>query len=85
MEKLNGKGAGMSLAALLGGLYAICLFAFYLFPESTAELGNTMFHGIIVENTPMTFESAIAGLVAWILTGMISGALFAALYNRFSD
>ncbi len=84
MAGMDAKAAGVSLAGVLGGWYAICSAAAYVFPDAVGALGRGMFHGVVLATQLPTAGGFAVGIVAWVAFGLVTGAAFAEIYNRAS-
>ena len=80
--KLNSKAAGIALAAVLGGLYVICLVLLSVFPMPIFGIGANMFHGVQLVTRTMSMLGTLSGLIAWLVVGFIAGFAFAKIYNK---
>jgi len=85
MEKLNPKKVSLSLAATSGIVSAACALLIAVAPQFTVNLFGAVFHGIDLSKIQktMTVGSAILGTVEVIILALITGWLFAKIYNAF--
>ena len=85
MEKLNPKKVSLSLAATSGIVSAACALLIAVAPQFTVNLFGEIFHGIDLSKIQktMTVGSAIFGIVEVIILALITGWLFAKVYNAF--
>ncbi|MBI3051213.1 hypothetical protein HYY74_02040 [Candidatus Woesearchaeota archaeon] len=78
--------AGMSLAATLGALYAVCLFAVLVLPPAAMQfIASSLFHAFDVSRlmtSGVTVAQAIAGAVITLAGGYLLGAVHAFAYGR---
>ena len=87
MEKLNWKVVSLALASVGGVLSLLCAAIIMIWPGSLKYLG-AIFHGIdmtAIAKTDVSFGSVILGFVEVVIIGAITGAVFAWLYNYFSE
>ena len=87
-NKLNVKAVAYSLAAVSGIFYIICAALIAIAPEATIKLFGSLFHGINIEliaQKTISLGSAIAGFIEIVFGSLLTGWLFAAIYNYFSD
>lgn len=89
MEKLNVKTTALTLAVVGGVLSLACAAVVALWPAGSLKFFNAMFHGIdlatIARFAHLSAGSVLLGLVEVMVIGAIAGALFAWLYNYFSE
>ncbi|MBS3065885.1 hypothetical protein J4229_02455 [Candidatus Pacearchaeota archaeon] len=86
-EKLSPKVVALSLAVVSGILYIVCAILLALTPAGTLALFNNLFHGIdltSITKTSVTFGSTLIGLIEIVVYALITGWLFAKVYNYFS-
>lgn len=82
MKELDENRAGKALAGVLGGFYLLCAVAFTVVRNSTLELGQNLFHGLVLNMRPLEPAGVLVGLVGWVAIGYVGGHGFAGLYNR---
>ncbi len=84
IEKLNAKRVSLSLAIVFGIISIVCAILIAVVPEGTLNLFGSIFHGIDITKiqTTMTFVGAILGTIVTILLALITGWLFAFIYNK---
>ncbi|MBS3157147.1 hypothetical protein J4442_03165 [Candidatus Woesearchaeota archaeon] len=85
MEKLNPKKVSLSLAATSGIVSAACALLIAVAPQFTVNLFGAVFHGIDLSKIQktMTVSGTILGTVEVIILALITGWLFAKIYNSF--
>jgi hypothetical protein len=85
MDKLNVWRIGAVLALTAAIVNTVCAVAAYFDPEGFIAFVNSWSHGIdlglIRSEKAWTAGDFLKGLVAVSLTGFVSGAIFAAIYN----
>lgn len=86
MDKLNPWAAGSALAITLAIVYTLCAAAFALWPGATLEFFNAWFHGVdlrVLQPTARAFTLGVFlyGLSGIVLTGFVTGAIYAVMYN----
>ncbi len=87
MEKLNPWVVGGALAITAAVLYGACATAFALAPGATLDFFNVWFHGLNLTGLqagakPFTAGGFLYGLAGIVAYAFVSGAVFAASYNR---
>lgn len=86
MDRLNPWAAGSALAVTLAIIYTLCAAAFALWPSATLEFFNAWFHGVdlrVLQPTARVFTLGVFlyGLSGIVLTGFVTGATYAVMYN----
>ena len=85
-EELNTKRVALSLAAVSFILSAVCLLLIAVAPTATTSIFGSIFHGIDISKiaVPISWGSAILGVIVATLLGSIVGWLFAKIYNKLN-
>lgn len=86
-EKLSPNGVAYALAAVSGILYILCAIFVAIAPDATLGLFASLFHGINIEliaQKSVSLGSTIVGFIEIVIGSLISGWLFARLYNKFA-
>ena len=86
-NKLSPKAAAFALAGVSGLLYLVCVILIVIAPEATIKFFGSLFHGINIElitQKSISFSSAIVGFVEILIGSLITGWLFAKIYNYYS-
>ena len=86
-EKLSAKRVSFSLAAVSGIISIVCGLLIWAAPQATVNLFGAIFHGIDltqIEKTA-TFGGIILGTAEVIIIALITGWLFAKIYNSIRD
>ena len=86
MDRLSPWASGSALALTLAIVYTLCAAAFALWPGATLEFFNAWFHGIDLSalkppSEKFTLGIFIYGLGGIVLTGFVTGAIYATMYN----
>jgi len=86
VEKLNAKVVSLSLASVSAIFSLLCAFLIALAPGVTVKFFGSIFHGMDVARiaTPITLSGVIMGLIAVVIVALITGWLFAVIYNYFA-
>jgi len=84
-NKLNPKIVSLSLASVSVILSILCALLVALAPKTTLIFFGSIFHGIDISKiaTSVTFSGVLMGLFAIIILSLITGWLFALVYNYF--
>lgn len=84
-DKLNPKKVSLSLALVTGILSIICALLIAIAPEATLKLFGAIFHGMDITKIAVAISlgRAILGTVTVIILALITGWLFAVIYNKF--
>ena len=82
-EKLNPKIVSFSLAGVSGILSIICAVLIAIAPQATLNFFGSIFHGMNITKIaqPITILGVLTGLIAVIIISLITGWLFAVIYN----
>jgi hypothetical protein len=85
MLKLKPHTTGLTLAATLVSLWAVCSLLYALAPAASVSAYATLFHGFQMSDPPaqITLSQYLLGAIYIIVAGYISGWLFAWLYGAF--
>lgn len=85
VEKLNARVVSLSLAAVSGILSLLCALLIALAPGTAVKFFGSIFHGMDVTRiaAPITLSGVITGLIAIVIVALITGWLFAVIYNYF--
>lgn len=81
--QLNVKAISLAAGLTAGIVSVICTAAFALTPGLAVSVGGLLMHGVAVQARPLTAVNAVAGIVLAVVFGVIVGALFAGLNNKF--
>jgi hypothetical protein len=87
MNKLNLWQTGTALASTLAAIYLVCVVAFAFWPETVLDFVNAWVHGIDlnllrpVGSKPLTARLFFYGLSGILVTGFMTGAFYALMYN----
>ena len=86
VEKLNAKVVSLSLATVSAILSLLCAFLIALAPVAAVKFFGSIFHGMDVTRiaAPITLSGVITGLIAVVIVALITGWLFAVIYNYFA-
>ncbi|MBI3588571.1 hypothetical protein HY095_05225, partial [Candidatus Micrarchaeota archaeon] len=73
-------------AAVIAGLYTLCVAALYAFYGSAMGVGRYMFHGVALNETNPLISpyGFLVGLVAWAAVGLVGGYAYALVYNKLA-
>ena len=88
MEKLKPNVVAISLASVSGILYVICALLFAINPTLILTLFKNVFHGIDITQiaqTSISLSNTLIGLVEIVIYSLITGWLFAVIYNAVSS
>ena len=82
-EKLNPKTVSLSLAGVSVILSLLCAILIAVAPEATIKFFGSIFHGMDITKIaqPITVSGVLMGLIAIIIVALITGWLFAIIYN----
>jgi len=82
-EKLNAKVVSLSLASVSGILSLLCALLIAIAPEAAVKFFGSIFHGIDIAKIaiPITPSGVLIGLIAVVIVALITGWLFAVIYN----
>ena len=82
-EKLNPKVVSLSLAGVSGILSIMCAVLIAIAPQATLNFFGSIFHGMNITKIaqPITILGVLTGLIAVIIISLITGWLFAVIYN----
>lgn len=82
-DELNPKVAALSLAGVSAILSLACAFLLVIARETTLKFFGSIFHGIDLAKieTDVTASGVITGLIAIVVIALVSGWLFAVMYN----
>lgn len=85
-NKLNPRVVAFSLAGVSAIISLLCALSLIVSPSGAMKLFGSIFHGVDFTQiaTPVTASGVMLGLIAIIITALISGWLFAVIYNAFS-
>ena len=86
-EKLSPKAAAFALAGVSGLLYLVCAILIAIAPEATIKFFGNLFHGINLETIAqqsISFSSAVVGFVEILIGSLVTGWIFAKMYNKFA-
>ncbi len=87
MHRLNPWIVGIAMAITFSILSTACAIAIALFPDGTLSFFNAWFHGLDLTllkppgGRPLTLGQFVYGLFGIAVTGFITGAVFATVYN----
>lgn len=86
-ERLSSKKVSLSLAAVGGILSAVCAVLIAISPEGMINLFSTIFHGIDINQIikPLTLGGAILGIIEVMTISLVTGWLFAKIYNAIRE
>ena len=86
-DKLNPKMVSLSLVSISVVVSLVCALLIALFPEATLKFFGSIFHGIDMTKiaVSVTFSGVLMGLVAIIIISLITGWLFAVVYNYLEE
>lgn len=81
--KLNPRFVAVSLAAVSAVASLACAALIAIAPKATTRFFGSIFHGLDISKiaAPITLSGTLTGLVAIIITALVSGWLFATFYN----
>lgn len=87
MEKLNPKVVSFSLASASGILSLLCALLLAIAPDASLKFFGSIFHGMDITKiaSSVTLSGVITGLIAAVVVALVSGWIFAAVYNYFLD
>lgn len=83
---LNIKTTAFALAVTSAIIYAVCALLIFVFGSAGVSLFANMFHGIDITKiaaTNVSWKNTLIGLVEIIVFALLTGALFAWIYNLF--
>ena len=85
-EKLSAKRVSLSLAITSGVFSTACALLIAIAPQFMIKFFGAIFHGIDISQIErtMTLSGAITGIIAAIIVALITGWLFAVIYNKFA-
>lgn len=85
-NRLNPKVVSVSLAVAGAALSLLCALLLALAPAASLRFFGSIFHGIDVSTiaAPVTVNGVLTGLGAIVIVALVSGWLFAVVYNYFS-
>ena len=86
-EKLKTKRVALSLAGVSAILYIACALLIFVVPNLTIKLFSYIFHGINISSITdksITLTGTLIGLVEIVIYALITGALFAWIYNKIN-
>ena len=85
-EKLSAKRVSLSLAITSGVFSTACALLIAIAPQFMIKFLGAIFHGIDISQIErtMTLSGAITGIIAAIIVALITGWLFAVIYNKFA-
>lgn len=86
-DELNPKAIAFALAGVSGALYILCAIFIAIAPEAAISLFASLFHGVNIEliaQKSISFGSTVLGFIEIISGSLITGWLFARLYNNFA-
>ena len=83
-SKMNARRVSFSLGYVAGIISIVCALLIWIAPESTTKLFDAIFHGLDISKiaSPITLSGAILGTIEVIIIALISGWLFAVIYNK---
>ena len=83
-HKLNTIKVANSLAVTTAVVYLVCIIAVWIAPGITTTIGNYLLHGVDVSRLVVTrtFSYSLTSLIIGTIAGWLTGALFAAVYNK---
>ena len=83
-EELSPKKVSLSLAFVTGIVSIICALLLAIAPKATLKLFGAIFHGMDITKIAVAISlgSAILGTVVAIVLALITGWLFAVIYNK---
>lgn len=83
---LNPKTVALSLASVSAVISLICAALLAVSPKESMKFFGSIFHGIDITKiaVSVTIEDVATGLVAIIIVALVTGWLFAVLYNYFA-
>lgn len=86
-EKLNPKVVSFSLLVVSVIISLLCAVFIAAAPEASLKFFGSIFHGIDITKiaTSVTLSGVLAGLIAIAVIALVTGWLFAAIYNFFVD
>ena len=84
MGDLNPRRVAFSLALVTAILSIICALLIAVAPEAMTKLFGTIFHGIDIQEiaTPFSWGNAVLGTIVITVIALITGWLFAVVYNK---
>jgi len=83
-DKLNPKIVSMSLASVAGIVYILCAIFFAIAPLTTLSFFKDIFHGVDLTQlarTTISFGNTVAGFVEIVVSALVTGWMFAVMYN----
>jgi len=84
VEKLNVKVVSLSLASVSAVLSLLCALLIALAPQASLKFFGSIFHGMDITKIaqPVTLPGVATGLIAIVIVALITGWLFAVIYNH---
>lgn len=86
-NKLDVKTTALALATTSAIVYVACVLLVLIFGAQGVSLFAKMFHGIditkIATTTVSSFTDIVTGFVELIIFALLTGVLFAKVYNLF--
>ncbi|MBS3165497.1 hypothetical protein J4444_00085 [Candidatus Woesearchaeota archaeon] len=85
VNKLNPKIVSLSLVVVSVILLWLCALSIVLAPKSSLIFLGSIFHGMDITKiaTSITLSGVLLGTVAIVVIALITGWLFAVIYNYF--
>ena len=84
--QINKNGFALAAAAVMGGVYVICVAFVALWPDFSLQLFGWLIHLVNVEKfaeLSVTFPGFVLGLVQAVVYTYVGAWLVAWLHNRF--
>ena len=83
-DKLSPKKVSLSLAFVTGIVSIVCVLLISIAPEATLKLFGAIFHGADITKIAVAISlgRAILGTVVAIVLALITGWLYAIIYNK---
>lgn len=86
MHPLSMKVVLLTLSLVSAAAYTICTLFYVVAPQVTLAFFAAMFHGLdlsMIARTGITWGDFFLGLLAILISAVVSGALFVGSYNFF--
>lgn len=86
-NKLNPRVVSFSLVIVSAILSLVCALLLAVAPEAGLKFFGSIFHGIDTTKiaTSVTVSGVLTGLVAIVIVALVTGWLFAVIYNYLQD
>ncbi|MBS3095333.1 hypothetical protein J4231_01515 [Candidatus Woesearchaeota archaeon] len=86
-SKLNPKVVSLSFASVAAIWYVACAAFVLIFPDSAISVFGNIFHGIDISQiatSSITAGGLVIGLIEVTIGSLLTGWIFAEIYNYFS-